>query len=52
MAAASKLTPPTEATLKDPQDGTLASQPLARRGTVDKTLIAAFNMPGSFRSAP
>ncbi len=36
-AAASKLTPPTEVTLKDPKDWTLAGKPIARLDTVDKT---------------
>ena len=36
-AAASKLTPPAEVTLKDPKDWTLAGKPIARLDTVDKT---------------
>ena len=36
-AAAAKLTPPTEATLKDPKTWKIAGKPLKRLDTVDKT---------------
>ncbi len=54
--AASKLTPPTEVTLKDPKDWTLAGKPIARLDTVDKTTGkqiygADLKLPGMLNAA-
>jgi isoquinoline 1-oxidoreductase beta subunit len=55
-AAAGKLTPPAEVTLKDPKDWTLAGKPIARLDTVDKTTGkqiygADLKLPGMLNAA-